>query len=270
MSIFPLKRSLPAFLLKRSLPTSPLKRGVRFVGGSGLWDLALIAVAFVLYYLVRGSMVQNIPDAYSRAFDIVALERRLGLFWEKEMQAWIMSSRFLVDLFNNVYLYLHFPAIVVIGLWLFLFHRRRYILFRNAFLISGAIGLIIFNWLPTAPPRLLPPFFGIIDTGLDFSAINYDIQPLAFVNKYAAMPSLHVGWNLLLGLAVFITSRNLLLRGLAVVMPIAMFLSTVVTGNHFIIDGLAGIVVALVGLALALAWRRRSDRFWGRFAAGSD
>jgi membrane-associated phospholipid phosphatase len=67
-----------------------------------------------------------------------------------------------------------------------------------------------------------------------------------------------VGWNLLLGLAVFWTSRNLLLRAFAVVMPIAMFLSTVVTGNHFIIDGLAGSVVALIGLILALALAKRS------------
>jgi membrane-associated phospholipid phosphatase len=222
-------------------------------------------------------MASSIPDAYSRAFGIVELERRMGLLWEKDMQAWIMSSRHLVDLFNGIYVYVHFPAVILIGLWLFFFHRKRYVLFRNAFLISGAIGLIIFNFLPTAPPRLLPPVFGLIDTQLAFSAVNYDMQPAAFVNKYAAMPSLHVGWNLLLGLAVFWTSRNLLLRAFAVVMPIAMFLSTVVTGNHFIIDGLAGSLVALIGLALALAlarrggtWSRLVRRRWRRAASPSS
>ena len=243
-----------------------LNRTARLVTKSGLWDLTLIAVGFLLYYLVRGSMAADVSVAYSRAFDIVELERRLGLFWEKDMQAWAMSSRFLVDLFNSIYVYAHFPVIVVIGLWLFFFHRRRYVLFRNAFLISGAIGLIIFNWLPTAPPRLLPLVFGLIDTQLAFSPINYDMQPAAFVNKYAAMPSLHVGWNMLLGLAVFWTSRNVVLRTFAVVMPIVMFLSTVVTANHFIIDGLAGVVVALVGLALALAWARNGGRLWAKLA----
>ncbi|MFQ6020267.1 MAG: hypothetical protein ACE5KW_05880, partial [Dehalococcoidia bacterium] len=66
-----------------------LNRTVSFITKSGIWDLALISFAF----LFRGGMAASIPDAYSRAIDIVELERRMGLFWEKDMQAWIMSSR---------------------------------------------------------------------------------------------------------------------------------------------------------------------------------
>ncbi len=245
-----------------------LERSFGFISKVGLWDLAIIVVAFLFYYLVRGStdMTADVAAAYSRAYDIVALERRLGLFWEKEMQAWIMTSRFLVDFWNFFYVYIHFPAIAFIGLWVFIFHRRNYILFRNAFLISGAIGLLIFYLLPTAPPRLMPPIFGITDTMLAFSAVNYDIQPAAFVNQYAAMPSVHLAWNLLLGIALFVTARNILARAFAVLMPPAMFFSIVSTGNHFIIDGLAGIVLGLLGLALALVWRRYSERFWARLS----
>ena len=223
-----------------------------------------MAVAFVLYYLVRGLVVERASEATSRAIRLVELEQRLGLFWETQMQAWIMSSEMLVKLFNGIYVYAHFPLVAAIGLWLFFFHRPRYVLFRNAFLISGAIGLVIFNLIPMAPPRLLPWPYGLVDTMAAYSKINYDMQPAAFVNHYAAMPSLHFGWNLLLGVAIIWTSRNLLARAFAVVMPIAMGLSVIVTGNHFILDVPAGAVVALFGLAVALMLERHGRQIWQR------
>ncbi len=221
-----------------------------------------MAVAFVLYYLVRGMVVDRAPEATSRAIQLVELEQRLGLWWEVQMQAWIMSSHLLVKLFNGIYVYAHFPLVAGIGLWLFFLHRRRYVLFRNAFLISGAIGLLIFNLFPMAPPRLLPWPYGLVDTMAAFSAINYDMQPAAFVNHYAAMPSLHFGWNLLLGVAIFWTTRNVLARAFAVVMPTAMALSVIVTANHFILDVFAGMIVALLGLALALLIEKHGGRVW--------
>lgn len=225
-----------------------------------------MAAAFVLYYLVRGLVVERANEATSRAIRLVELEQRLGLFWETQMQAWIMSSEMLVKLFNGIYVYAHFPLVAAIGLWLFFFHRPRYVLFRNAFLISGAIGLVIFNLFPMAPPRLLPWPYGLVDTMAAFSKINYDMQPAAFVNHYAAMPSLHFGWNLLLGIAIIWTSRSLLARAFAVAMPIAMGLSVIVTGNHFILDVPAGALVALFGLAVALMLERHGPQIWQRLA----
>ncbi|MDP2950297.1 MAG: phosphatase PAP2 family protein [Chloroflexota bacterium] len=239
-------------------------RTVRFINKIGLVELFLIAVAFVFYYMVRGVVAERTVEATSRAIRIVELEQRLGFFWEAQMQAWVMSSNLLVHLFNNIYVYAHFPIIVGIGLWLFFFHRQRYVVLRNAFLISGGIGLIIFNLLPTAPPRLLPwPLSDqVVDTMWAFSKVNYDMQPAAFVNRYAAMPSLHFGWNLLLGIGVFWTARHFLGKAFGVIMPAAMLLAVVVTGNHFILDVLAGTVVALIGLGLALLLQHRGHRLW--------
>lgn len=239
-------------------------RTVRFINKIGLVELFLVAVAFVFYYMVRGVVVERTVEATSRAIRIVELEQRLGFFWEAKMQAWVMSSNLLVHLFNNIYVYVHFPMIVAIGLWLFFFHRQRYVVLRNAFLISGGIGLIIFNLLPTAPPRLLPwPLSDqVVDTMWAFSKVNYDMQPAAFVNRYAAMPSLHFGWNLLLGIGVFWTARHFLGKAFGVIMPAAMLLAVVVTGNHFILDVLAGTVVALIGLGLALLLQHRGHRLW--------
>lgn len=244
-----------------------ISRTAELIRKSGAWDLALMAIAFLLYYLVRGLVVERASEATTRAIRLAELEQRLGLFWEIQMQAWIMSSDLLVRFFNAVYVYAHFPLIVVVGLWLFFFHRSQYVRYRNAFLISGAIGLILFNLFPTAPPRLLPyPVYFVVDTVGAFSPINYDMQPAAFVNKYAAMPSLHFGWNLLLGLAIIGASRSLPVKAFAVLMPVAMGLAVVVTGNHFILDVLVGSMVALAGLAVALILERQGGRLWQALA----
>jgi hypothetical protein len=242
-----------------------INRAYRFVNKIGVVELLIVGVAFVLYYLVRGFVVERTFEATSRAIRIVELEKSLGLWvWESKMQAWVMSSDVLAHLFNNIYVYAHFPLIIIIGLWLFFFHRQRYVLLRNAFLISGGIGLIIFNLLPTAPPRLLPwPLSDqVVDTMFAFSRVNYDMQPAAFVNHYAAMPSLHFGWNLLLGIGIIWTMRNFLGIAFGVTMPAAMFIAVVATGNHFIIDVVAGTVVALIGLGAALLVQRYGGRLW--------
>jgi len=238
-------------------------RTADLVRKSGLWDLALIVVAFVFYYLVRGAVVERAPEATSRAIRLVELEQKLGLFWEIQMQDWIMSSELLIKLFNGIYVYAHFPLIAGIGLWLFFLHRPLYIRYRNAFLVAGGIGLIFFNWMPMAPPRLLPWPYGLVDTMAAFSKVNYDMQPAAFVNHYGAMPSVHFAWNMLLGMAMIAASRNIVLRVVGVVMPIAMAMAIVVTANHFILDVLAGTAVGLVGLAAAVTLERQGGRVWG-------
>lgn len=233
---------------------------------SGLWDLALIVGAFVLYYLVRGAVVERAGEATSRAIRLLEMEKSMGLFWEGQMQAWIISSEITVRVFNGIYVWAHFPVVAGVGLWLFFFHRPLFILFRNAFLISGGIGLIIFNLYPVAPPRLLFWGYGLIDTVAAYSPVNYDMQPAAFVNQYAAMPSLHFGWNLLLGIAIIYATKNLALRAFAVVMPISMALAVIVTGNHFILDVVAGTVVSLFGLWVAVLLDRHGHRIWTMIA----
>lgn len=247
-------------VVDRLAPT--VMRTAAILRKSGLWDLALIVAAFFLYYLVRGAVVERAGEATSRAIRLVELEKSLGLFWEGQVQAFVMSSEIAVKVFNGIYVWAHFPLVAVIGLWLFLLHRPQFIVFRNAFLISGGIGLILFNLFPTAPPRLLFWGYGLIDTVAAYSPVNYDMQPAAFVNQYAAMPSLHFGWNLLLGIAIIYSTRNALLRAFAVVMPIAMGMAVVVTANHFILDVAAGTAVALFGLWAAVMVDRHGGRVW--------
>jgi membrane-associated phospholipid phosphatase len=240
-------------------------RTVRFINNIGLVEIFLVSMAFVFYYVSRGLVVERTAEATSRGIQVVELEQRLGIFlWETKMQAWVSSSELLAHIFNNIYVYAHFPLIGIIGLWLFFFHRERYVLLRNAFLISGGVGLIIFNLFPTAPPRLLPwPLSDqVVDTMVSFSKVNYDIQPAAFVNRYAAMPSLHFGWNLLLGLGIFWNTKQIWAKAFGVIMPAAMLFSVVATGNHFILDVMAGTVVALGGLGIAYLIEKHGHRLW--------
>ena len=227
-------------------------------------ELAWAAAGALLYFLIRGAVVDRVEEAFARAEDVIALERSLGIFWERTMQEWILSSPPLIDLMNLVYFWLHMPLIIVVALWLFWRHRELYRLTRNAFLGAALIALVMYATLPLAPPRFFPER-GFIDTMAIYSETSYQAQEAGpFVNPYAALPSLHFGWALLLGVALWRACSGwrltaIPLRTLAILTPAAQFFAIVLTGNHFLIDAVAGMAVAAVGLAAALLWQRWSQ-----------
>jgi membrane-associated phospholipid phosphatase len=122
-------------------------------------------------------------------------------------------------------------------------------------LLSGGIGLFVFVLYPVAPPRLAE--LGLVDTVTEYSTSYRVLQPPAFVNQYAAMPSLHVGWDLLMGIALVTWSSHLLVRAVGVALPTLMAISVVLTANHYIIDAVAGIALVLVCLWVVRTWARR-------------
>jgi hypothetical protein len=147
-------------------------------------------------------------------------------------------------------------VIVVVGVWLLWLHPRQYTLIRNAFLVSAVIGLIGYTLYPVAPPRLMPGF-GFVDTMYEYSRVSYQAESLKpFVNPYAAMPSLHFGWAFLVGVGIWLVWRDL--RGLliGIALPVGMGLAIVLTANHYILDAVAGFLVCLFGLAVAIWWDR--------------
>jgi hypothetical protein len=223
-------------------------------------EIGLIVGTLPLYYLVRGltNSENRIDEAINRGTDIIHLEKSLGIFWEVELQSWILSYQWLVDFLNYFYLFGHLPVIGVLAVWLYFWHKPQYLLMRNAFLVSGAIALIFFVNFPTAPPRLLPDQlgYGFVDTVFDQYNTGRPWTPGEFVNEYAAFPSMHIGWNMLSGIAVWLATRNLFLRAFAVLMPTVMFADIILTGNHYIIDALAGTAVMLIGLAIAIGGRK--------------
>jgi hypothetical protein len=223
------------------------------------WDLSeigLVAFGFLCYFLVRGAVVDRTGEALANARDIVQLEFALGLFVEPRVQTWVLEEELARRVANFVYFWLDFPLIIVIGLLMFWRARHAYTLLRDSLLISGGLALVIYWTFPVAPPRFLSEF-GFVDTLEVYSNLSYQAQSMqAFVNPFAAVPSLHVGWSALVIVGVFIATGNWFARGASFVGFGLQSFSVVGTGNHFILDGVAGLLVCAAGLALALALQR--------------
>lgn len=226
-----------------------------------LREFCLLLPAGLLYFVVRGATESQADEAVARAERIITLEQAIGLFVERRAQQAILEHSILVDLVTWVYTWGHWPVIVPFVVWIWHRDRAAYRTVRNAILISGAIGLVIFASFPVAPPRLLPDW-GFVDTVTQRSNSYRVLQPTALTNQYAAMPSLHFGWNLLVGIVIARFARNPVTRAFGVLLPLAMFASIVLTANHFILDGVAGGTLALLGLVLGAVIERR-----GRLAA---
>lgn len=225
-------------------------------------QIALVLGAVLAYFGVRGLTEGNVDSAHAHARGLLDLERVLGIDIEQRFQHVVVAHEPLMIAANWVYIWLHWPLLTVTFIWLLIAHRDRYVELRNAIFISGAIGLLIYVSFPTAPPRLFSAEF--IDTVTLHSHSYRVLQPPGLVNKYAAMPSLHVGWNVLAGYAWWHAGRRGD-RGIAwsiaaISMPIAMATATVATGNHWVLDGLVGSAIALVGLGMARELARRTHQ----------
>jgi hypothetical protein len=227
----------------------PIARALR--RHEALRELGIFALAYLVYFGVRAITEGTAATALQHAFDLIRFEQRLGIAWEQTVQDVAVSSQTALDLVNAVYIYGHWPVIIIGGVLLFRYRRRHYYRLRNVALLSGLVGLVVFAIFPVAPPRLtdLP----LVDTVTREAEGYRQIVPPELVNQYAAMPSFHAGWNVLLGIVVFGATGNLAIRTLAVAGPAAMALAVVATANHYVIDVAAGIAIVLAGLLLLRA-----------------
>ena len=217
-------------------------------------ELGVVAFAAAAYGAVRAVTEGSVAQAVANAEAVSRIEHTLGIGWEQSVQSLVIGSTALVTLVNWIYIWGHWP--VIIGAATFLYVRRptHYRILRNAIVTSGLIGFFFFYEVPTAPPRLVDP--GLADTVLQHSHAYRALQPPSLTNQYAAMPSLHFGWNLLVGIILFAAFTSIAVRVFAVAMPIAMAFAVIATANHFILDVAVGMVVVAVGLAAAVTLER--------------
>jgi len=213
-------------------------------------ELCLVLPAGLFYFFVRGQGHADKEGAIYHGERIVALERRLGIFFEPRLQAAIIDHTWLVNAFNWVYVWAHWPVILPWFVWMWFRHHEHYAVYRNAILLSGGIGMICFALFPVAPPRLVPDL-EMVDTVSLHSHAYRVLQPPTLTNLYAAMPSLHFGWDLLVGIAIARHAGHPLGRLFGMLLPVAMFSAIVLTANHYILDGVAGGMLALVALAIS-------------------
>lgn len=222
-------------------------------------ETGVVVAAYLAYEAVRRAIAPHTGPAVSHAVRLVEFERRAGIFWERTLQQAVVDYHLLVTLLNWVYVWGYLPVIGGAAIWLFVNHRAVYSRYRNAFLLSGAVGLAVFALFPVAPPRLLPDE-GFVDTVRLYSRIYNGIEGSGYVNQFAAVPSFHFGWILLVAIAIWQTTGNRVLRLAAAAMPVAMLASIVLTGNHYFLDALAGGALVLLALGVVISVERLGER----------
>lgn len=219
-----------------------------------LGQVLVVALGVFVYFRIRGITDASVDVAHAHAGEIVRLERWLGLDVEAAVQAPVASSATLATAANWVYVWGHWPVIVATMVWLVWRHHDAFRRLRDGMLVSGFLGMMVFVTYPVAPPRLFD--LGLVDTVTESSEAYRYLQPPAFVNQYAAMPSLHAGWDLLVGLAILGAAATAGLKAVGGLMPVLMTWAVVATANHFVLDVAAGLALALIGHLVALHLER--------------
>jgi hypothetical protein len=206
------------------------------------------------YRLLRRLIPTDWPQAIGNAQHVERLEHVAHFAWEPGIQNWFLQFPELVKGMNWFYLSSHFVVTGAFFVWLYWRNREGFSVFRDGFLLATAIALVIHWRYPTAPPRLAGS--GIKDTIDLYSGVNIG-KPHheRFSNPVAAVPSLHAGWALALGVGVVLYARSYVLKAFGVLYPAAVLLTIVVTGNHYVFDAVAGALVMAVGFAATAPFR---------------
>ena len=214
-----------------------------------LRELALIAALWAAYSLGRLVADGHVTTAMANAGRVWDLERLLRLPGETGLQHLLLRSGAVIEAANSYYAYVHFPATIAFLLWVYLRRPGHYRPVRNALALLTGTALAVHLIFPLAPPRMLART-GLIDTGQLFGPSVYGSPATDSVtNQYAAMPSLHVGWSLLVACTLLRLTRGRW-RRLWLLHPVLTLLVVVGTANHYWID--AAVAAALLAAAMRL------------------
>src|SRR5919202_3861380 len=217
-------------------------------------QIGLYLLAYLVYSAARYVTVGDLPSAKAHAAGIVSLEHHLGVGVEASVQHFFAGS-WAIWLLNHVYLAAQ--LVVLPGSLIFLYHRSPalYERLRNTILATWLLSIPVYALFPVAPPRLADT--GIVDTITAQTGFAMDSKlTTSFYNQLAAVPSLHVGFAVAIGIAIAASLRHPVLKGLALMWGPLVGLAVVATGNHFVFDMAAGIVAAAAGYVLGAAATR--------------
>lgn len=227
-----------------------------------LRQCSLFGLAYLLYRLVEGVVYSNSSVAFGHARELISFERSLHIFVEPAIQSWATSSHLLVVI--AAYTYINAQTTILIGLLLYLYiaHNRNYYFVRNMLFVGMAIGLLGYGLFPTAPPRFMPEW-GFIDTIHQVTGVSGNSTIAGFFfNPYAAVPSMHVACAVMLGWTFARLVRSRVAKTLWALWPLFITFMTVITGNHFLIDAVLGLLVAGVSLVAARALAALRPHAW--------
>ena len=217
---------------------------------SGTREIAALIALYGLYEVVRGAGGENLQAALSHTDEIVAFEQTVGIYVERNVQDAFEAVPFAPALLGLAYVLLHFVGTAVALVWVHRRHPDRFPIVRTTFIAATALALVGYVFFPAAPPRLAARGFSDTvthSTGLDLSS---DLLG-ALYNPFAAVPSLHFGYALIVGVALAVLAKGRMWRIAGALYPATMLLIIVATGNHFFVDAMLGGLVVVVGWLLA-------------------
>src|SRR4051812_30093688 len=226
-----------------------------------LRQIVLFCGAYWLYRLVRGQVWDQTAAAFAHARDIAGLERSLHLFAEPSLQRWATSTGWVDDVASWAYLNTHFVVTTCTLAFIYLFRNEHFYFVRNMFMVAMALALVGYLLYPTAPPRMLPEL-GFDDSVATFTGVS-ESSVGALFNPFAAVPSMHVCFALMLSVPMIRMARHAWVKALwCAYAPVVTFV-VIATGNHWVFDAFTGALVAGVSaLAAQTLFARARPRAW--------
>ncbi|MFL5952778.1 MAG: phosphatase PAP2 family protein [Gaiellaceae bacterium] len=204
----------------------------------------------VLYQVARGFADRNPAKAFDNGQAIFNFELKVThRLYELTFQNFVDQRHLLEAAVSWTYWNSEFTVVGLAVLWIYLRRHDAFTKFRNAILFANVIGLLGYVFMPTAPPRLL---------GVGFVDQHRDGLVSLAANPYAAMPSLHAADALIVGVVLFSVCRRPWVKAFWAVWPAWVWFAVMATGNHFWLDCVAGIAVALIAMAIVYNERIRT------------
>jgi membrane-associated phospholipid phosphatase len=246
-------RSLPSRFANRFLPQ----------GWSDLLrQILLFCGAYWLYRIVRGMTDGRVSEAFNHARHVIGLERDLGLFFEPAVQAWAEGTEWLIDITSWMYVNSHFAITTVTLAFIYLRRNPSFYFIRNMFMVAMGIALVLYAAFPTAPPRYMPEW-GFTDSVAHFTGLTgQDSSADALYNPFAAVPSMHVAFALMLGVPMASMARRVWAKTLWLVYPLVVTFVVVATANHWWFDAFTGALTAAAAALTAFLFARWRPAAW--------
>ena len=213
-------------------------------------QVSLFLGAYYAYRLVRGVVDTHAGAAFENARGLLHVEQSLGLFFEPGLQKWAESHTWLMDACNWMYVNSHFALTTGFLIWLYVKRNEAFYFVRNMFMVSMGIALVGYITFPTAPPRFMPEW-GFTDSVTNAVGEGAAKGASLLYNPYAAVPSMHVAFALMIAVPAVILVRSRLVKALWIAYPVAVTFTVVATANHWWIDAVLGALTAGVSALAA-------------------
>ena len=214
-------------------------------------QVLLFAAAYYAYRIVRGAVDGKASSAFEHARNLISIERATGTFVEPSVQTWTEGKAVLIDFASWMYINSHFVVTIAALVFIYLFHNSSFYFVRNMFMVAMFLALVGYIVYPTAPPRFFHEW-GFADSVSDFTGLGTDGGKAgALFNPYAAVPSMHVAFALMLGIPLSRLVKHRISKVLWRLYPLLVTWVVVATGNHFWLDAFLGALTAAVSAYVA-------------------